>query len=75
MLGSVALTSAGYPKAGRVVFYATRVFHQGPNRESRRLNIPRTVYYWYGGFVAKRMATMLGYFICLLKGVWLNWRK
>ncbi|EIW7889526.1 hypothetical protein MH280_004665 [Salmonella enterica] len=27
---------------------------------SRHLNIPRTAYYWYGGFVAKRVAMMLG---------------
>ncbi|HHL8511343.1 TPA: hypothetical protein ACQ8Q0_004209 [Escherichia coli] len=35
-------------------------FHTGNIAESRRLNIPRTVYYWYGGFVAKRVAMMLG---------------
>ncbi|ECM3182576.1 hypothetical protein QB94_20485 [Salmonella enterica subsp. enterica serovar Newport] len=35
-------------------------FHTGNIAESRRLNIPRTAYYWYGGFVAKRMAMMLG---------------
>ncbi|EDK0678359.1 hypothetical protein GFW62_21150 [Salmonella enterica] len=35
-------------------------FHTGNVTESRRLNIPRTAYYWYGGFVAKRVAMMLG---------------
>lgn len=35
-------------------------FHTGNIAESRRLNIPRTAYYWYGGFVAKRVAMMLG---------------
>ncbi|EAM5964802.1 hypothetical protein GFW03_15325 [Salmonella enterica] len=35
-------------------------FHTGNVAESRRLNIPRTAYYWYGGFVAKRVAMMLG---------------
>lgn len=35
-------------------------FHIGNIAESRRLNIPRTAYYWYGGFVAKRVAMMLG---------------
>ncbi|EHC9819287.1 hypothetical protein JYZ60_003681 [Salmonella enterica subsp. enterica serovar Newport] len=35
-------------------------FHAGNVTESRRLNIPRTAYYWYGGFVAKRVAMMLG---------------
>ncbi len=35
-------------------------FHIGNVTESRRLNIPRTAYYWYGGFVAKRVAMMLG---------------
>jgi len=37
-------------------------FHTGNIAESRRLNIPRTAYYWYGGFVAKRVAMMLGCF-------------
>ncbi|EDW9102945.1 hypothetical protein NOF79_002927 [Salmonella enterica] len=37
-------------------------FHTGNVTESRRLNIPRTAYYWYGGFVAKRVAMMLGCF-------------
>lgn len=36
-------------------------FHTGNIAESR-LNIPRTAYYWYGGFVAKRVAMMLGCF-------------
>ncbi|HAF2715626.1 TPA: hypothetical protein G8M05_004973 [Salmonella enterica] len=36
-------------------------FHTGNIAESR-LNIPRTAYYWYGGFVAKRVAIMLGCF-------------
>ncbi|EBP9336631.1 hypothetical protein ATP20_26880, partial [Salmonella enterica] len=31
-------------------------FHTGNMTESRRLHIPRTAYYWYGGFVAKRVA-------------------
>ncbi|EDJ8221209.1 hypothetical protein CGY26_25065, partial [Salmonella enterica] len=35
-------------------------FHTGNVTESRRLNISRTAYYWYGGFVAKRVAMMLG---------------
>lgn len=35
-------------------------FHTGNIAESRRLNIPRTAYYWYGCFVAKRVAMMLG---------------
>ncbi|EFT2484856.1 hypothetical protein HVH02_003760 [Salmonella enterica] len=35
-------------------------FHTGNVTESRRLHIPRTAYYWYGGFVAKRVAMMLG---------------
>lgn len=35
-------------------------FHTGNIAESRRLNTPRTAYYWYGGFVAKRVAMMLG---------------
>jgi len=35
-------------------------FHTGNIAESRRLNIPRTAYYWYGGFVAKRVVMMLG---------------
>lgn len=35
-------------------------FHTGNIAESRRLNIPRAAYYWYGGFVAKRVAMMLG---------------
>lgn len=35
-------------------------FHTGNVAESGRLNIPRTAYYWYGGFVAKRVAMMLG---------------
>lgn len=35
-------------------------FHTGNIAESRRLNIPRNAYYWYGGFVAKRVAMMLG---------------
>lgn len=34
-------------------------FHTGNIAGSRRLNIPRTTYYWYGGFVAKRVAMML----------------
>lgn len=37
-------------------------FHTGNIAESRRLNIPRNAYYWYGGFVAKRVAMMLGCF-------------
>ncbi|MBI0278631.1 hypothetical protein I6H07_23180 (plasmid) [Hafnia alvei] len=37
-------------------------FHTGDIAESRRLNIPRTAYYWYGSFVAKRVAMMLGCF-------------
>lgn len=37
-------------------------FHTGNIAESRRLNIPRTAYYWYGGFVAKRVAMMLDCF-------------
>ncbi|EBP9391898.1 hypothetical protein ATP18_25700, partial [Salmonella enterica] len=37
-------------------------FHTGNMTESRRLHIPRTAYYWYGGFVAKRVAMMLGCF-------------
>ncbi|EEU7751048.1 hypothetical protein HED96_004510 [Salmonella enterica] len=37
-------------------------FHTGNVTESRRLNIPRTAYYWYGGFVTKRVAMMLGCF-------------
>ncbi len=37
-------------------------FHTGNIAESRRLNIPRTAYYWYGGLVAKRVAMMLGCF-------------
>lgn len=36
-------------------------FHTGNIAESS-LNIPRTSYYWYGGFVAKRVAMMLGCF-------------
>ncbi|HIB1553644.1 TPA: hypothetical protein ACWV58_004981 [Salmonella enterica subsp. enterica serovar Muenchen] len=35
-------------------------FHSGNVTESRRLHIPRTAYYWYGGFMAKRVAMMLG---------------
>nr|WP_244631124.1 hypothetical protein [Pantoea agglomerans] len=35
-------------------------FHTGNIAGSRRLNIPRTAYCWYGGFVAKRVAMMLG---------------
>ncbi|ENL9264133.1 hypothetical protein AB6K26_004574 [Salmonella enterica] len=35
-------------------------FHTGNVTESRRLHIPRTAYYWYGGFVEKRVAMMLG---------------
>lgn len=35
-------------------------FHAASVTESRRLHIPRTAYYWYGGFVAKRVAMMLG---------------
>lgn len=35
-------------------------FHTGNIAESRRLNIPRTAYYWYGGVVASRVAMMLG---------------
>jgi hypothetical protein len=35
-------------------------FHTGNIAESRRLNIPRSAYYWYGGFVVKRVAMMLG---------------
>ncbi|MGX5088837.1 hypothetical protein [Enterobacter sp. UPMP2052] len=35
-------------------------FHTGNIAGSRRLNIPRTAYYWYGSFVAKRVAMMLG---------------
>ncbi|MFX2611060.1 hypothetical protein [Enterobacter mori] len=35
-------------------------FHTASVSGSRRLHIPRTAYYWYGGFVAKRVAMMLG---------------
>ena len=35
-------------------------FHTGNVAESRWLNIPRTAYYSYGGFVAKWVAMMLG---------------
>ena len=35
-------------------------FHSGNNAGSRQLNIPRTAYYWYGGFIAKRAAMMPG---------------
>lgn len=35
-------------------------FHTSNIAESRRLNIPRTAYYWYGSFVAKRVAMMIG---------------
>ncbi|ECJ3538783.1 hypothetical protein FQA38_23135 [Salmonella enterica] len=45
-------------------------FHTGNVTESRRLNIPRTAYYWYGGFVAKRVAMMLGcYHVYLWNGM------
>lgn len=41
-------------------------FHTGNITESRRLNIPRTAYYWYGGFVARRVSMMLGCFCVYL---------
>ncbi|MFP2241019.1 hypothetical protein ACLEX4_21200 [Pseudescherichia vulneris] len=37
-------------------------FHTGNIAESRRLNIPRTAYYWYGGSVTKRVTMMRGYY-------------